>query len=179
MSHSTEILPGLVSDQKTMLDHQRDHSSNLACATYEAYGCHVNAISVDELFHRYALAGFLYPAKMSRLNPFWHVIQENWKRALRGGELIHYIVTADLPDGSWASLTSWRSTNVGWNTQHLVGIGGPDASRAVMLGTQALRIADQFDCSHQNWFQRANRFANKKWTRGNLNWNSCYVPFNG
>lgn len=30
-----------------------------------------------------------------------------------------------------------------------------------MLSTQAVRIQDQLDKSHQNWFQRTNRFANK------------------
>jgi len=49
------------------------HHESLASSmldSYEAYGCKVNAISVDELFRKYEQAGFLYPAKMQRLAPF-------------------------------------------------------------------------------------------------------------
>lgn len=129
--------------------------------SYDAYGCRVNAINVDELFRRYELAGFLYPAKMKLLAPFWPLIRENWRRSLRGGELIHYVISAELPDEKWAAISSWRNTYVGWNTQHLVGIGGPAATRAVMLSAQAVRIRDGLDGSHQSWFRRSNRFANK------------------
>jgi len=145
-----------------VVDTSADNNDGLQILdSYEAYGCRVNTISVNELFRRYERAGFLYPEKRQRLNRFWPLIRENWIRALRAGELIHYIITAELDDGAWASVTSWRSTRTGWHTQHLVGYGGPSASRAVMLAAQAVRIRDQFDGSHQSWFQRSNRFANK------------------
>lgn len=128
--------------------------------TYAAYGCKVNAFGVDELFGTYEQSGFLYPAKMQRLAPFMPLVRDNWEKALSGGDLVHYTVSAQKADGGWASITSWRSTRYGWHTQHLTG-HGPLASRAVMLATCACRMRNSLDTSHQNWFQRTNRFANK------------------
>lgn len=128
--------------------------------SYEAYGCRVNAISVEELFRRYEQAGFLYPAKLEKLAPFLSTVRENWRQGLRGGELLLYCVVAtgdDDPD-AWASLACWRSTNNGWQSQHLVSVGNPIASRAVMLSTQAIRSHDWRDHSYQNWFRPENRF---------------------
>jgi hypothetical protein len=130
--------------------------------SYEAYGCRVNAVTPEALFARYAEAGFLYEAKLARLKPFLPRITENWRQALRAGELVHWVATFDKPErGAWASISSWRSTHSGWNTQHLVGIGGPAGSRAVMLAGQAVRIHDGVDTAHQNWFRPDNRFPNR------------------
>jgi hypothetical protein len=130
--------------------------------SYEAYGCRVNALEPHELFARYAEAGFLYEAKRERLRPFLPTIEDNWRRALRAGELIHWVATHDQPQlGSWASISSWRSTHRGWNTQHLVSVGGPSGSRAVMLAGQAVRIRDAADNAHQNWFRPDNRFPKR------------------
>lgn len=130
--------------------------------TYEAYGCRINSRGVDELFLSYERAGFLYAEKARRLAPYMALVKDNWKRAMRAGELILYVTSYEDSDtGAWASVTSWRSTERGWNTQHLVGAGGPSASRAVMLSTQAECIRNPLHDSHQNWFQRSNRFANK------------------
>jgi len=129
-------------------------------AGYHQYGCAVNAIGPEALFARYAQTRFLYPAKRQRLAPYWPRITDNWTRAQRAGELLHWVLTYDngTPDG-WASLTSWRSTHHGWQTQHLVSTGGPRASRSVLLAGQAVRISDGWDHAHQNWFRPANRFA--------------------
>lgn len=130
--------------------------------SYEAYGCRVNAIDPVALFDRYAEAGFLYPAKRERLAPFMGQIEENWRRALRAGELIHWVATFDEPElDAWASVSSWRSTHGGWSTQHLVSIGSPVGSRAVMLAGQAVRIHDGLDRAHQSWFRPDNRFPNR------------------
>jgi hypothetical protein len=130
--------------------------------SYGDYACKINAIGIDELFRRYEQAGFLYPAKMARLAPFMDIVKANWRKAVRGGELILWIATFDdPPNGAWGTMSSWRSTDRGWITQHLVSTGGPVASRAVMLAGQAVRIRDGFDTSHQNWFRPKNRFANK------------------
>jgi hypothetical protein len=129
---------------------------------YEAYRCRVNDVTPEALFARYSEAGFLYEAKLARLKPFMPAITENWRKALRAGELVHWVATFDQPNlGAWASISSWRSTHRGWNTQHLVGIGGPTGSRAVMLAGQAVRIRDGFDAAHQNWFRPDNRFPNR------------------
>lgn len=127
---------------------------------YDDYGCRVNAWSVERLFERYAQSRFLYPAKMSRLAPHLPEVMNNWRLALRAGELIHWVASYEDPEGGgWASISSWRSTGTGWQTQHLVSTGGPVASRAVMLAGQSVRIADGFDSSHQDWFRRSNPFA--------------------
>lgn len=128
--------------------------------SYADFGCRVNALTADELFDRYRRTRFLYAEKQARLEPHLEEVEENWRRGLRGGELILWVASYEKPNGSgWASISSWRSTATGWHTQHLVSTGGPVASRAVMLAGQAVRIDDGRDSSHQNWFQRSNRFA--------------------
>jgi hypothetical protein len=130
--------------------------------TYDEYGCAVNVLTLPELFDAYERAGFLYQEKMRLLAPYWDLIRDNWRRALRAGEVLLYIVsTRPDGDGRFATITSWRSARRGWVTQHLVSSAGPLASRAVMLGTQAVRIRDGLDCSHQNWFRPTNRYADR------------------
>jgi hypothetical protein len=127
-------------------------------ASYEAYGCRVNAIDPAELFQRYQQAGFLYPAKLERLEPFLPEIEENWRRGT-GEPSIHQIVTYLDSSGAWASISGWRTTHAGWNYQHLVSTGGPPASRAVLLASQAALIRDPGCLAGQNWFQRGNGYA--------------------
>jgi len=129
--------------------------------SYEAYGCRVNAYDPAELFGRYEQAGFLYPAKRRRMAPFWPEIVDNWGRARRAGELVHWVATCEQENGAWASISSWRSTHGGWTTQHLVSIGGPRGSRAVLLAGQAVRIRDRVEAAHQSWFRPDNRFPNR------------------
>ena len=86
-------------------------------------------------------------------------IVENWRRGLRGGELIHYVVNhQDTKTGAWGTISSWRCTHTGFHPQHLVSNGL--ASKPVMLSTVAVRIRDDWDSSQQCWFQQKNRFAN-------------------
>ena len=126
--------------------------------SYEAYECRVNALPVAELFRRYEQGGFLYPAKKERLAPFLPEIAENWRRGLRGGEMILYVVSHENPASqTWGSISSWRTSHNGWNPQHLVSGGG--AFLNIMLATQAIRIADGFDTAQQCWFQPKNAFA--------------------
>lgn len=129
-------------------------------SSYEDYGCKVNAISPEELFQRYEQAGFLYPAKKQRLAPFLSLVKENWRKALRGGELILYIVSHEnRTEGDWAAVVVWRTTNSGVQSQHLVSGGGPTSSRAVLLATQAMFFQEGCnDASGQNWFRPENRF---------------------
>lgn len=129
---------------------------------YEAYGCKINVLGVDELFRRYEAAGFLYSAKMEQLAPFWEIIKGNWRQGLRGGELIHYVITYEnLESGCWGAVGAWRHTRTGWNIQHLVSMGNPHASRAVLLAGQAVMLHEPFSDSQQCWFQPKNRFANR------------------
>ncbi|MEU6168737.1 hypothetical protein [Streptomyces tanashiensis] len=130
--------------------------------TWSDFGCRVNARTPAELFERYESSRFLYPAKRARLAPYRSLILENWQRARQAGELLLYEVSREEPDGGWASLTSWRSTHAGWQTQHLVSSGTLLGGRAVMLAAQAVRAARagrSGDVAQQNWFSPGNRFA--------------------
>ncbi len=130
--------------------------------SYEAYNCQLNATDPADLFRRYEQAGFLYPEKHERLIPYFPEVLENWRRALRAGELILWVLTHKDPDsGAWASVSSWRSTSTGWHTQHVVSMGVPTGSRAVLLAAQAVRIHDGFDSSHQGWFTATKRFPQR------------------
>ena len=146
------------------------HHESLASSmldSYEAYGCKVNAISVDELFRKYEQAGFLYPAKMQRLAPFMDLVRDNWKRAFRSGDALLYVVSIEQQDGAWALLSSWRSTNGGWNMQHLVGLGRPrrfagsDASD-VCLPYQAFHgsVSSELVPTHKSFYKQGIWFHN-------------------
>ncbi|AZQ74738.1 hypothetical protein EKH77_29190 [Streptomyces luteoverticillatus] len=134
-------------------------ANRTAPGTWSDFGCEVNAIPPAELFDRYERSRFLYPAKRARLAPYWPLILENWKRARRAGELLHWVASYDEPDGGWASLTSWRSTHTGWQIQHLVSSGTLAGGRAVMLAAQAAGMAERQHGAAQNWFSPSNRFA--------------------
>jgi hypothetical protein len=118
----------------------------------------VNALSPAELFDRYERSRFLYPAKRARLAPFRPLILDNWQRARRAGELLLFVTSYQEP-GGWASVTCWRSTHAGWQTQHLVSSGTLAGGRAVMLATQTARMAEGQDVAAQNWFSPSNRYA--------------------
>ena len=139
---------------------QKASLSSPILGSYEAYGCRVNAIDPADLFQRYRQANFLYEDKLRHLAPFMPEILDNWRRGMDAGNLIHHIVTYQNHHGAWASLTSWRSTHTGWHAGHLVSLGGPAASRAVLLAAQAERMRDLQDRAAQNWFQPSNRYAN-------------------
>lgn len=123
------------------------------------FGCEVNAITPAELFARYEQTRFLYPAKRARLAPYWHLVLENWQRARRAGELLNWVATYRDPAGGWASVSSWRSTGSGWQSQHLVSTGTLVGGRAVLLAAQAVVIRDGRTTSHQDWFSPDNRFS--------------------
>jgi hypothetical protein len=61
--------------------------------SYGEYGCRLNALTVEELFDRYARSRFLYPEKRARLAPYLAEIVDNWRRALGAGELIIWFAT--------------------------------------------------------------------------------------
>src|SRR6202043_1729852 len=125
---------------------------------HTTYGVQVNAISVGELFALYERTGFLYPDKAARLTPHIEQVRDNWRRMLRGGESLLYVLTAGDEERGLASLAVWRTTYKGWMSQHLVSEGNPYASRAVMLDAAAGCILKGEDESAQNWFRPENRF---------------------
>lgn len=125
---------------------------------HAAYGVQVNALGVNELFALYERTGFLYPDKAVRLLPYLERVRENWRRMLRGGESLLYVLTAGDEERGRASLAVWRTAHHGWLSQHLVSENNPWASRAVMLAAAAASILKGVDESAQNWFRPENRF---------------------
>jgi hypothetical protein len=128
---------------------------------YDAYGVQVNALSVDEIFALYERAGFLYPEKAARLIPHLGQVRENWRRMLRGGDSLLYVLTAGDKKSGLASIAVWRTTHYGWTSQHLVSENNPVASRAVILAGTAASVLKGVDESHQNWFRPENRFPSR------------------
>lgn len=129
---------------------------------YERHGCELNRSSVDELFERYMQTGFLYRDKLQRLAPFTDEILENWRRASASPDgLLRVVTFSGEHERSWASLATWRHTESGWCTQHLVSRGDPFASRAVMLAEQEAMLEDTAHLSNQNWFRPENRMPRR------------------
>src|SRR5256885_6863183 len=80
---------------------------------YATYGVEVNALSVDQVFALYERTGFLYPAKAARLRPHLDVVVKNWRKMLRAGQSLLYVLTAgDEAHG--------RSKSTRLNSSHLV-----------------------------------------------------------
>jgi hypothetical protein len=123
-----------------------------------AYGIKVNELSVDELFSLYWRTGFLYPDKAARLMPHMDLVRDNWRRLLRAGDSLLYVLSAGSEQKKWASIAVWRTTRSGWTWQHHVAEKSPMSSRAIMLGGLAACIKRGTDKSHQNWFRPENRF---------------------
>jgi hypothetical protein len=124
---------------------------------YATYGVEVNALSVDQIFALYERTGFLYPEKAARLNPHLGRVRENWRRMLRAGQSLLYVLTGGDEKLGSASLAVWRTAPHGWMSQHLVSAKNPFASRAVMLAAAAGTILRGIDDA-QNWFRPENRF---------------------
>jgi len=125
---------------------------------YDTYDVEINALSVDEIFALYERTGFLYPDKAARLIPHLGQVRENWRRMLRGGESLLYVLSSGDEKRGRASLAAWRTTHRGWISQHLVSENNPYASRAVMLAAAVASIRKGNDESAQNWFRPENRF---------------------
>jgi len=142
-------------DQKTL------NSLPRLSEVYDAYGVQVNALSVNEIFALYERTGFLYPDKAARLLPHLGQVRENWRRMLRGGDSLLYVLTSGDKKSGLASIAVWRTTHHGWTSQHLVSENNPMASRAVMLAGTAASILRGVDESHQNWFRPENRFPSR------------------
>src|ERR1700722_14935494 len=142
-------------------DHEIVEKLPLPSELHATYGVQVNAISVSDLFNLYERTGFLFPDKAARLTPHIEQVRENWRRMLRGGDSLLYVLTAGDEERGRASLAVWRTTHQGWMSQPLVSESNPYASRAVMLAGSAASILKGVDESHQNWFRPENRFPTR------------------
>jgi len=118
----------------------------------------VNELGVSELFALYKRTGFLYPAKAARLTPHLKVVQDNWRRLLRTGDSLLYVLSAGNQQEGCASIAVWRTTRDSWVWQHLVSENDPLRSRAVMLGGLVRCMRLGIGESQQNWFRPENRF---------------------
>jgi len=128
---------------------------------YSAYGCRLNAVDVETLFDEYDRAGFLYAQKRQRLAPYLEQIKDNLARLLRAGPSLVKVVTYGEPGSEcFGSIMQWRHTRRSFHVQHLVSIGGPRASRAVMLAGQAVYMKEGWN-SAQCWFSPTNKFASR------------------
>jgi len=128
---------------------------------HTSYGVEVNALSINQLFALYERTGFLYTGKAARLTPHLGQVRENWRRMLRGGESLLYVISAGNDKSGLASIAVWRTTHHGWMSQHLVSENNPLGSRAVMLAGTAASILRGVDESYQNWFRPENRFPSR------------------
>lgn len=142
-------------DQKTLKSLPR------LSEAHSSYGVEVNALTINQLFALYERTGFLYPGKAARLTPHLGQVRENWRRMLRGGESLLYVLTAGTEGEGRASIAVWRTTYRGWMSQHLVSERNPLGSRSVMLAGTAATILRGVDQSHQNWFRPENRFPSR------------------
>jgi len=124
---------------------------------YATYGVEINTLSVEQIFALYERTGFLYPEKAARLRPHLELVLKNWRKMLRAGESLLYILTAGDATKGMGSLAVWRTVPHGWMSQHLVSDNNPVASRAVMLAAAAGKILRGTDDA-QNWFRPENRF---------------------
>src|SRR5882724_11283602 len=134
---------------------------------YATYGVEVNTLTVEEIFALYERTGFLYPEKAARLRPHLELVRDNWRRMLRAGQSLLYILTGGDEQKGLASISVWRTAPHGWISQHLVSDNNPFASRAVMLAAAAGKILKGTDDA-QNWFRPENRFPARvldRWSR--------------
>ena len=171
MPRSSLRLGGIVGEDATRdepnhmpidaLDQEIINSLPKLADVYDAYGVQVNALPVDEIFALYERTGFLYPDKAARLLPHLEQVKENWRRMLRRGESLLYVLTAGDEKHGRASIAVWRTARNGWTSQHLVSENNPYASRAVMLAGSAASFLKGVDESHQNWFRPENRFPSR------------------
>lgn len=129
MTTTTPPIPTVIADNAAQSDDFRVPARR-SNTVYDQFECELNTIDVEDLFARYAECGFLYPEKLERLKRFLPEIIENWRRSLKAGDKLHRVVTYENESqDAWASISSWRTTQRGWSTQHLVSQGNPTVSR--------------------------------------------------
>ncbi len=122
----------------------------------------IGGAGFDELFQLYTDAGFIYPAKLAALMPWFPSVRESWERTFLAGSDLHWSANARSEWGDLeASVSTWRSTMHSWIGQHLVSRGVPRLSGGVLLFAQRTMIDLGCADSHQYWFQPTNRFANR------------------
>src|SRR5947207_8164011 len=92
---------------------------------YATYGVEINTLTVEQVFALYERTGFLYPEKAARLRPHLELVRDNWRRMLRAGQSLLYILTSGDEQKGLASISVWRTAPHGWISQHLVSDNNP------------------------------------------------------
>ena len=129
---------------------------------WQAFGAEVNTASFERVKSRYEAAGFLYPDKRKRLEPYWAVIADSWDRTMSAGDSLRRLFSWQSSDGArWAFVDLWRATERSWWVQHLVANGGGTGSLKTMLAATARSFADPWMAGCEAWFRPVNRFANR------------------
>jgi len=118
------------------------------------------AASFDDLYDHYLEVGFIHKKKMERIEPYLDLIRQNWNAALKEREVFWTTMYEDSVSKKIGSLSTWRSTNKGWLSQHLTSQGFPVGVCAMLLTNQAVGIKNNFN-SAQCLYSPENRFAQK------------------
>ncbi|MEM9835618.1 MAG: hypothetical protein AAF828_03900 [Bacteroidota bacterium] len=124
-------------------------------------GLACNQCSIETLFAKYAEVGFLYPAKMDLLRPYFKLIKSNWHRLLYSHDDLLWILT-NQDKRHFASISVIKHANHGLMAQHLVSDGNPRLSLQLMAEAQRLveRVNEKANIkAAQNWFRPNNRYA--------------------
>lgn len=124
-----------------------------------------NALTFDQLYTHYLEAGFIYPAKLERLSDHLDLIRENWTRGYAGAlELLWTIAYHDERFDKMGSVTCFRTTNHGWQSQHLTSQNNAAGLFSLLLAAHGEGVF--INCAAmQNWYSPTNAFAMKIYDR--------------
>lgn len=118
-----------------------------------------NCLSFDELYDHYSKVGFLYQKKLDRLSPHLDLIRENWEKGWAAGrELIWTLTYREIKNNTMGTVTTWRTTNDGWQAQHLTSQNNPAGVIFLLLAAQDEGLEMNYN-SAQNWYSPTNKFA--------------------
>jgi hypothetical protein len=141
-----------------------------------------NHFTFEQLYSHYDKIGFLYPAKLKKLSPHLDLIQENWEKAWSAGRNIMWtLVYQDIRFNKIGTLTTWRTTNKGWLSQHLTSQRNAAGILALMMTAQTEGLLKKYK-SAQNWYSPTNKFAMKIYGKmvdrvGTKNASSCLLNY--
>ena len=88
-----------------LLNQDVDNRLSWASRVGQLYGVKVNALSVDKLFGLYQRAGFLDPAKATRLLPHIDLVRDNWQRLLQAGDSLLYTWKSRWPAKTFSTIS--------------------------------------------------------------------------
>lgn len=124
-----------------------------------------NSLSFEELYSHYFEVGFLYPEKLKKLSPHIELIRENWEKGWAGGRgVLWTLVYREERFNKMGTLSAWRTTAQGWQSQHLTSDQHAAGVLCLLLSAQDEGVYLDYDCA-QNWYSPTNSFAMKIYGR--------------